>query len=144
MSSYLNFYLVPKKREGVSEEPKPLLFNSYSRASDVYTAFYENLRPAYIGSGDTTNYTELTAKDVRRVIDEVRKDLNNAETNLKNRMEAYKALSDKPTDEAVYDYTSTKEYIEELKENIYDLEGIHTWIEDLEYSDFEKVLINID
>ena len=144
MSSYLNFYLVPKKKEN-NIEPKPLLFNSYSRNSEVYQAFWEVLNPAYIGLGDTPNYSELTAEDVNKVLKDLEKDLKSAEKRLNLTIEAYKVLSGGSIpEEAINEYTSTKEYIEDIQETISIVKNIHSWVEDIKYSDFEKVLINID
>ena len=146
MSSYLNIYLVPKKLEGATEEPKPLLFTSYSRSSDIYQTIYEELNPAFIGNGDTPNYSELKASDVQHVINEVKNTIKKVEERLNSTIEAYKAMSDKLPEEAVEDYVSTKEYINELKETANELECIHYWASDIElgYTSFEKVLINID
>ena len=145
MSSYLNFYLTPKKRKDTEKTPEPLCFNSYSRSFNIYRYFYEELNPAFIGNGEKANYTEISVKDVEGVIHSVRSDLAHTEEKLQFTTEAYKQLSDKPIDEAVENYVSTQEYIKELKEDIAELEGIKSWMEGLEYSDFEeKVLINID
>lgn len=143
MSSYLTFYLLPKKRKDQKEDPKPMTFISYSRSSDIYQAFYEELNPVYVGIGDTPNYSDLTPEDVRRVIDSLESDLKKAETNLNLRVEAYKKMTSTPPDEAIQDYVDTESYIAELRETINTLEDIHFWVSDLEYSDFEKVLINI-
>jgi len=145
MSSYLNFYLVPKKKDWMSEEPKPLLFNSYSRGTEVYQSIYEELNPVWYGNGDTPAYTEITAGDIKKVVNATKEYLERIETKLEHKMECYKKLSVEDIEDAVSDYTSSKEYIEEVKENIADLEGIYNWMLDLEYSDFEKkVLINYD
>jgi len=127
----------------MSEEPKPLLFNSYSRGTEVYQSIYEELSPVWYGNGDTPAYTEITAGDIQKVINATKEYLKKIETRLENKMEGYKKLSSEGTEEAVNDYVANKEYIEEIKQNIADLEGIYNWMLDLEYSDFEKkVLIN--
>ena len=145
MSSYLNFYLVPKKKDWMTDEPKPLVFNSYSRGTDVYQSIYEELNPMWIGNDDTPRYTEITADDIKKVINATKKYLKNTEAKLEYRMEGYKKLSVEETEDAVNDYVSSKEYTEDIKQNIADLEGIHTWMSDLKYSDFEeKILINTD
>ena len=61
-------------------------------------------------------------------------------------MEAYKAikLEGKAFEDYVDDFQSTTLYLEELKESVIQIEFIASIVEDLEYSDFEKVLINID
>lgn len=144
MSSYLTFYLVPKKDKG--EVKEPLAFLSYSRNSAIYQAFYENINVAYIGNGDKPNYTELTKDLVNKVVDAVKTDYDDAQKNFAARMEAYKAvkLEGKTFEDYVEDFQSTTLYLEELKENIARVDLIAFMVEDLEYSDFEKVLINID
>ena len=138
MSSYLTFYLVPK-----GEDKKPLTFISYSRSNDVYQSYYEELNPAYIGNGDEPNYTELTPEKALQVVNAAKDDLKKAEKALNNRISAYKELND-TSEEAIQDIASTREYIEELKEGLAELQCIYNWVSDIEYSDFEKVLINID
>ena len=138
MSSYLTFYLVPK-----GEDKKPLTFISYSRNNDVYQSYYEELNPAYIGNGDEPNYTELTPEKALQVVNTAKDDLKKAEKALNNRILAYKELND-TSEEAIQDIASTREYIEELKEGLAELQCIYNWVSDIGYSDFEKVLINID
>lgn len=144
MSSYLNFYLVPESKE--SQDVKPLLLKSYSRNSNVYQAFYENANPAFIGNGDEPNYTELTSDLMCHVVNEVKDDLENTQKNFTTRMEAYRSikLEEDTFNKYVEDFQSTTEYIEELKNTVRAIEMIASMIKDLEYSDFEKILINID
>ena len=137
MSSYLTFYLKPKGQD------KPLMFTSYSRSTDIYQAYYEELHPAFIGNGDEPNYTELTSEMALQVVNAAKEDLKKAETALNNRIAAYKELGNM-SDEAVQDIAETKDYIEDLKSNLIELQCIYCWVGDIEYSDFEKVLINID
>ena len=138
MSSYLTFYLVPK-----GENQKPLMFTSYSRSTDVYQAYYEELHPAFIGNGNEPNYTELTPEKALQVVNAAKDNLKKAETALNNRIAACKELGNM-SDEAIQDIAKTKDYIEDLKYNLAELQCIYCWIGDVEYSDFEKVLINID
>lgn len=148
MSSYLNFYLVPKKKDEV-QNPKPLLFQSHCRSSNIYKTFYEELNPAYIGNGDEYQYSDLSADDVLYCINRAKRDLEITEKNLNNKIDAYKTIMgpniESPNlDDIIDSYICTKEYIEELKENIVDLQGIYDWVDGIKYTDFEKVLINID
>jgi len=142
MSSYLTFYLVPK-----GENQKPLSLISYSRNSDVYQAYYENAHPVFIGNGDESNYTELTKDISHHVVNELREDLNKYEKSHEAKVKALQALP-KLEGEALEEYlqetTSTVEYINELKDTLKLVEFIDGIVNDLEYSDFEKVLINID
>lgn len=141
MSSYLTFYLVPKKSK-VEGEPKPMTFVSYSRNSEVYRAINDELNPVYAGMED--KYSEITADDVKKVIANVEKDKAEAENRLKLRVDAYKDMANGVIpDEAIDEYVSLRGYIQDLQETINALEGIYSWMSDLEYSAFEKVLINI-
>ena len=78
-----------------------------------------------------------------QVVNATKEDLKRAETTLNNRIAAYKELGN-TSDEAVQDIAETKDYIEDLKNNLIELQCIYDWVRDIEYSDFEKVLINID
>lgn len=144
MSSYLTFYLVPKKDKDEAKEP--LAFLSYSRNSNIYQVFYENVNVAYIGNSEKSNYTELTKDLINKVVDAVKTDYNDTQKNFAARMEAYKAikLEEKAFEDYIEDFQSTTLYLEELKESVIQIEFIASIIEDLDYSDFEKVLINID
>ena len=142
MSSYLTFYLVPK-----GENKKPLALISYSRNSDIYQAYYKNANPAFYGNGDEPNYTELTKDLSHYVVNELREDLNNYEKSHEAKVKALQALP-KLEGEALEEYlqetTSTLDYINDLKDTLKLVEFIDDIVNDLEYSDFEKVLINID
>ena len=144
MSSYLTFYLVPKKDK--EETKEPLVLMSYSRSSDIYQAFYKNVDIAYIGDDDKPNYTELTKDLVNKVVNTVKTDYDDTQKNFAARMDAYKSikLEGKAFEDYVEDFQSTTLYLEELKESVIQIEFINSIIEDLDYSDFEKVLINID
>jgi len=144
MSSYLTFYLVPKKDKEETKEPLALM--SYSRSSAIYQVFYENNDIAYKGNDDKPNYTELTKDLVNKVVNAVKTDYDDAQKNFAARMDAYKSikLEGETFDTYVEDFQSTTSYLEELKETIAQVEFIASMVEDLEYSDFEKILINID
>lgn len=144
MSSYLTFYLVPNK--DTAEPKKPLAFLQYSRNSDIYQAFCDNIGVAYIGNDDEPNYTELTKDLMNCVVTAVKNDYEEAQKNFAARMEAYRSvkLEGEAFDSYVEDFQSTSRYLEELKETVIKVEVIASIIEDLGYFDFEKVLINVD
>lgn len=159
MSSYLNFYLVPKKestRFGYTEEDGntetkiklseglPLLFMSISRASDIYTAFNDSLCVQYIGDGDEPKYEELTVEKVNMVISDWKEEIDSTQTRLDTN---YRMLrSGAKVEELWEDIHDGEKYLHEQKETLKQLEGIRSWV--LEccegYNQFEKVLINID
>lgn len=146
MSSYLNFYIVPKSNE--VQGAKPLLLTSYSRNTDIYQKFYEETHPVFIGNGDKPNYTELSTELMNDIINSARKDWDKAQQSYASRMDAYKSvkLDSEAFDKYVEDVTSTEEYLKELKQLVTYLEAIADIVNDtsLGCTDFEKVLINID
>lgn len=149
MSSYLNFYLVPKK-EGQGEV-KPLFFTAYSRGTAVYDSYKDVLCPVF-GGLDGSIREELTHSMADSVVKEARKRLEKAKTSFAARTETVKELlstCSKETariiiDEFMEDSLSIKEYITELEEDLKQLEGIAEWVDLDSCSDFEKVLVNID
>ena len=142
MSSYLTFYLVPK-----GENQKPLAFISYSRSNEIYQAYYENAHPAYYGNGEEPNYTELTKDLSHYVVSELKEDLDKCEKNHEAKIKALQALP-KLEGEALEEYlqetSSGVEYINDLKDTLRFAGFIDDIVNDLEFSDFEKVLINTD
>ena len=138
MSSYLTFYLVPK-----GEDKKPLALISYSRNSDIYQWYCDIINPAYIGNDENNiKYTELTDKMAQSVVDAAEEELSNSKITLQNRVDACKELGH--TEDAIDLVVSTKEYIAELENTVKELQFIAYLVSDTQYSDFEKVLINID
>lgn len=147
MSSYLNFYLVPRKKKGQRKKQKPLLFHSINRANPIYGKFYETLNPTFIGNDEEYHYSELSYDDVKNVISSLKEDISETEKRFKRRIEAIKELKnikDNELDDYVTDYLDTKDYLDELNEALTEIEYIGIWVDDIEYSDFEKVLINVD
>lgn len=147
MSSYLNFYLVPKKKEGQKSNPKPLRVASFSRGSELYYRCSQTLNPAWAGNGDEPLYSEFTASDANNLANDAKDDLQKARKRLEDASNAYKSLTmltSEQIDSYVQEYTSMSDYIKELEKEVAILEHIAGIVEDLEYSDFEKILINID
>ena len=145
MSSYLNFYLVPKKSK--SEKQEPLALMSFSRSNDIYQAYYENANPAFIGNGETPNYTELTKELSNSVLTTLQKDLDKYKRNSEAKIKALQALSKlegEALEEYLYETTFGEEYLKELEDTLKFVGFIDDIISNLEYSGFEKVLINID
>ena len=157
MSSYLTFYLVPKKTkkrydynkdDGSSEievelsTGTPLAFLSYSRGSEIYQAFNETLNPAYAGMEE--KYTELTTADCDLVITELEKEIKSTEKRLKIN---YKMLKEGGYSSELWeDIHTMEEYLEEQKQILEEVHYISSFVYECinGYNDFEKVLINID
>lgn len=157
MSSYLTFYLVPKKSkkrydynkdDGHTEieielsKGEPLCFMSYSRSSEIYQAYNDTLHPAYCGMED--KYSELTYEDSQEVIREYEKEIKDLEERLKI---DYKMLKEGGYSSELWeDIHSMEKYHSEKKEVLEELRMIsHLVYECVDgYNDFEKVLMNID
>ena len=132
MSSYLTFYLVPKKTRKKYDYSKddghtetevelstgiPLALMSYSRNNEIYRAFSETLNPAYAGMEE--KYTELTTDGCKMVIEDL---------------------------EMWEDSHSMEDYLSEQKETLESVKNICSLVHECTqgYNDFEKVLINVD
>lgn len=157
MSSYLSFYLVPKKtrktygyneEEGHTEkeikisEGKPILFLAYSRSSDIYHAYNDILNPAYCGMEE--KYTDVTVEDSKRVVAEYEKTIKKTEERL---AVSYKMLKEAGYSSELWeDIQSTEEYLKEEKSVLEELKFITFIIEETEkgFNEFERVLINVD
>lgn len=139
-SSYLLIYLIPKAKEGV--EAKPLFFQSFSGSSDVYQAFQDYAPIPYMGIGGNT-YTDLTPAKVKSVISGLENDIKEFEQGLANYVEAFNKMNTPSIDVAndfTSEYESRKQYIDQLKATTSTVKEILSWVEDLEYSDFEKAV----
>lgn len=157
MSSYLTFYLVPKKSkksynydkdEGHTEVEvelstgTPLALMSYSRSSDVYRAFNETLNPAYAGMED--KYTELTVDGCNSVISDLEDEMNTTQKRLKIN---YKMLKESGYCSELWEDIQTMEgYVSEQEETIKIVKNIRNIVYECTngYNDFEKVVINVD
>lgn len=147
MSSYLNFYLVPKQKEESVEESKPLLFNNYSRSTDVYKYFTEVLNIPFIGDGEEPECIKLLSNDVQKVLTKAKSDLFERKEILEIKVDAYRAFSIPDSLEtAVSEYIEDKNSISELQKTIYQIEEIESMVERvwLDCTDFKEVLINFD
>lgn len=135
MSSYLTFYLKVKEIE------KPVSLISYSRSTDIYQYFSENINPAYIGMDDETKYTELKQSDVDAVIADMNIDIAKA----KKRIEEYEKHAG-GSQEIIEEILNWKEYIEDLEYWVHKVEFIKELVIDSGYSycSYDKVLCNVD
>ena len=106
MSSYLSFFIVPKRKS--EEEPKKhIIIASYTRSSEIYQYFDENVHPVWVGDGE--KYTPLASSDIDEVLKDFDKDISKARDRL-NEYEKY--AKDNP--DYIEDIISTKEYISDL------------------------------
>lgn len=133
MSSYLSIYV--QKKGG-----KPTILTSYSRNTDIYQYFNDNLNIAYAGNEE--KYTKLDKSDVDIVIREFESDINKA----KERLTLYeKYAGDNP--DYIQEILDTKEYIEDLTYWKDKTSFIEDMLNDKDYNyenGIEAVLCNID
>ena len=157
MSSYLTFYLVPKKTRKKYDFNKddghteievelstgtPLVLVSYSRSNEIYRAFNETLNPAYAGMEE--KYTELTTDGCKRVIEDLESEIKSTEKRLEI---DYKMLKEGGYSSELWDdIHSMEKYASEQKETLESVRHICSLVIECTegYNDFEKVLINID
>ena len=157
MSSYLTFYLVPKKTrkkydfnkdDGHTETEvelstgTPLVLVSYSRNNEIYRAFNETLNPAYAGMEE--KYTELTTDGCKLVIEDLETEIKSTEKRLEI---DYKMLKEGGYSSELWeDIHSMEDYLSQQKETLESVRNICSLVYECTegYNDFEKVLINID
>ena len=147
MSSYLNLYLLPKKWENAEESPRPLLFKSWSRNTDMYDLFRDYCNPTYIGNGDKSQYSKLNIKDLQYGINKEEELLAKAEQRLNDRLatikELGKSVPKEVVDEYLEDLPSTREYIADTRETLNEAKVLCDLLS-YEFSDFGEILINVD
>ena len=136
MSSYLTFYIKTKE-----ENSKPLNLISYSRNTEIYQYFYENVHPAYIGMDEDIKYSELSVNDVELVIEDMENDIGKA----KKRIEEYEKHAS-GNQEIIEEILNWKEYIEDLEYWLHKVEFIKNLVQEASYSwnSYDKILCNID
>lgn len=106
MSSYLSFYIVPRRK--YKKEPKKyIILIAYSRGTEIYQYFNENLSIAY--AGNETKYTTLSAEDVATVIKNFKEDIDKSYNRL---IEYEKYASTNPN--YIQEIVDLKDYIDEL------------------------------
>ena len=148
MSSYLTFYLVPKKtrtKYNTTEEieitkGEQLALLSYSRNSNIYRVIKEELNPVYIGM-EEPQYSELTVADMHMVIRHYQADIEKSKRIYNSKLEV---ISNVKTEDYIQDLIDDRELLKEMEETLVTLKYLRSLVEEIEYSDFEKVLINID
>ena len=145
MSSYLNIYLVPRKEH--MPEQKPLFLMQWSRSSEIYQAIRDAANPTFISTGDKTNYSDLTKDDLDEAIENIQHSIKGCRKRIQARVEALNKINNPPKetlDEFIQENIDTSDYITELEETKSDLYALRNIIADIQYSDFEKVVCNID
>ena len=107
MSSYLSFFIVPKRKSD-KEPKKHIIIASYTRSTEIYQYFDENIHPVWAGNEE--QYTLLLPSSIDRVLKDFDDDISKAKDRL-NEYEKY--VKDNP--EYIDDIISMKEYISDLE-----------------------------
>ena len=144
MSSYLNFYVVPKKKYKINgKESEPLHIYSISRNNEIYQAFQESISPVFVGM-EEIHYTELTAEKMKQVVDDYSTEVRRMEKQYQNKCDIIEKLT-KVEEETINELVQTKEYLDEMSDTLKELNFINGVVYDISIgcSDFEKVLINV-
>lgn len=136
MSSYISFYIVPKRKSD-KESKKHIILTAYSRSSDIYQYFDKNIHPVW--SGNEEKYTVLTLKD----IDYVLKDLGNDIDRLQKRLNEYEKYS-QGNPEYIDDILSLKESIQDLSSWKSKISFIADILNDMPcYQEIEEICCNL-
>lgn len=138
MSSYLNIYLVPKRKDKDTEK-QYLLLQSYSRNSDVYEVFYENINPVFAGNEE--KYTTLTKENVQNILNDVSKSINLTKEKLK----LYEKYASGHPD-YIQSIIDEREVLKDYEQTYGDVAFIGDIVSGIidDYNSFEEVCCNID
>ena len=130
MSSYLNIYLKVKNKD--MDKPVFILFDSYSRSSDIYQNVNE--RGNYYSS--TGEKKELSNETIRDIIDDLQEQINNCEL--------YISTSKELKSPDVQEIVSQKQYKEELEQTRQYFLFLMNLLKDYEFNDIEGIYCFID
>lgn len=138
MSSYLSIYIVPKRKSN-KEEKKHIMVAAFSRNSEIYQYFNENIHPAFIGS-IKPNYTTITRKSISDVVVDLNKDINSS----KDRLAKYEKYA-KDNPDYIQEIIELKKYISDLQYVQGEVCFIEEMVDGIDFYDaIEEVCCNID
>lgn len=137
MSSYLSIYIVPKRKSD-KEEKKHILLAAFSRNSEIYQYFSENIHPVF--AANENSYTTITKESIREVVTDFSRDISNS----KDRLAEYEKYA-KDNPDYIQDIIELKQYISDLQYT----QGKVAFIEDIAdgidfQEEIEEVCCNID
>ena len=138
MSSYLSIYIVPK-RKSEEEEKKHILVAAFSRNSEIYQYFSENINPVYIGNKEHS-YTTITKDKIEDVITDLSRDISSSKNVL---VEYEKYAKDNPN--FIQDIIELKQHISDLQYTQGEVGFIEEMGDSIDfYEKIEEVCCNID
>lgn len=137
MSSYLSIYIVPKRKSD-KEEKKYILLAAFSRNSEIYQYFNENIHPIF--AGKENSYTTITKESIGEVITDLSKDISSS----KDRLTEYEKYA-KNNPEYIQDIIELKQYISDLQYTQGKVAFIEDMVDDIDFhEEIEEVCCNID
>lgn len=137
MSSYLSIYIVPKRKSD-KEEKKYIIVTAFSRNSEIYQYFNENIHPVFADNEDS--YTTITKESIREVVTDLSKDISNS----KDRLAEYEKYA-KYNPDYIQEIIELKQYISDLQYTQGEVCFIEEMIDGIDfYEKIEEVCCNID
>ena len=138
MSSYLSIYIVPKRKSD-KEEKKYIIVAAFSRNSEIYQYFNENIHPVYNGNREHP-YTIITKDKIEDVITDLSRDISSSKDRL---MEYEKYAKDNP--DYIQEIIELKQYISNLQYTQGEVCFIEEMIDGIDfYEEIEEVCCNIN
>lgn len=130
MSSYLNIYLKVKNKE--MKDSALILFDSFSRSSDIYQTINE-LGNFY---SDNEKKTELTEYTLQEALEDLQGQINNCSM--------YIATAKELKSPDVQEIVEQKKYMKELEETRNYIEFLYNILKVKDYSDIEGIYCYIN
>lgn len=147
MSNHLNFYLIPKNKERLTLDSKSLLFTSYTKATDTYQIINKYFNIENIEKDKGIQYIELTSNIIDTIEKSIKTSIDTVTKSLELKINAYKEFADLSKEDLLSfmeDYLSTEKSIETLRIDLKVVQFLSDIVENLKYSDFEKILITVE
>ena len=137
MSSYLSFFIVPRRKDLQKEPKKHIIIASYCRSTEIYQYFDENIHPVWAGNEE--EYTTITIENLTLVFNDFNKDIEKAKARL---VEYEKYASHNP--DYIQEIIETKEYISDLEAWRNKLTFIEDMLNDMScYEEIEEICCHI-
>lgn len=133
----MTIYIVPK-RKSENEEKKHIPLVSYSRATEIYPYFTENVSSVWTGKVEA--YTPLNFENIGEVI----KDFDNDIRKARERLGEYEKYA-KDNPDYIDDILTTKSYIHDLEYWRAKVSFIEDMLSDkTQYNEIEEICCNVD
>lgn len=127
------------REKSEEEEKKHIIIATFSRNTELYQYFDENINPAYIGSKEHL-YTTITRSGISDVISDLDKDIDSS----KDRLAEYEKYA-KDNPDYIQEIVELKKYISDLQYAQGKVAFIEDMIDGIDfYEEIEEVCCNVD